>query len=60
VSSFWHWHGKEFSSKCTALKIEVTGPENTQFAGTSLHLSARKCSGWGSEGVNEVMVDSIL
>ena len=33
---------KELSSKRIALKLDVTGPENILFAGTSLHLSARK------------------
>ena len=26
----------------TALKVDVIGPENTLFAGASVHLSARK------------------
>ena len=49
---FWHWHVKGFSSKRIALKVDVTGPEDTLFAGTSLHLSAPKITGWGDEGVN--------
>ena len=40
--SFLHWHAKEFLSKCIALKVAVTGPENIQFAGASVHLSAGK------------------
>ena len=38
---FLHWHVKGFSSNHTARKVEVIGPENTLFAGTSVHLSAQ-------------------
>ena len=34
----WHWHGKGFSSKRTALIIDVIGPQN----GLSVQLLARK------------------
>ena len=39
---FSYWHVEERSSQHTALKVDVIGPENILFAGTSLHLSARK------------------
>ena len=35
----------------TALKVDAIGPEIILFAGASEHLSARKFTGWGSEGV---------
>ena len=41
--SFSHWHVEGFSSKHTALKVDVTGPENLLFAGVSVRLSAHKC-----------------
>ena len=37
---------KGFSSKHTALKVDVIGVENALFVGASVQLS-----GWGSEGV---------
>ena len=40
---------KEVSSKRVALKIDVIGPENVQFAGASVQPGI--CTGWGSEGV---------
>jgi len=39
------------SSQRIALKVDVIEPENILFAGTSLHLSARKLYRLGSEGV---------
>jgi len=52
LSSFSHWHAGKFSSKCTALKVDVIGPENIVFAGAIMHLSAWKFyRDWGSEGV---------
>ena len=40
-------------SKPTALKIEVTGPENIPFAGVSMHLSAPEILRAGSvKGLN--------
>ena len=49
---FLHWDVKGVSSKHTALKVDVIGPQNILFAGASVHLSARNFTGWGSEGVN--------
>ena len=40
MSPFSHWHVKGFSSKCLALKIDVTGPENILFASVSAHHSS--------------------
>ena len=37
-SAFSHWHVKGFSSKLTALKADVTGPENVLFAGASVQV----------------------
>ena len=39
---FSHRHVKGLSSQRVALKVDVIGPENIQFAGMSLHLSAQK------------------
>ena len=39
---FLHLHVKGFSSKRTALKVGVAGPENVLFGGASVHLLARK------------------
>ena len=39
---YLHWHVKVFSLKCTALKVDVIGPENIMFAGTSVQFSAPK------------------
>ena len=49
--SFSHWQVKGLSSRRTALKVDVIGPENVLFEGTFLHLSAGNLTGWGSEGV---------
>ena len=38
-------------SERTALKVDVTGPENILFAGVSVHLPVRNFNGWGSDGV---------
>ena len=42
LSSVSHWHVKGFSPKHIAVKVDAIGPENTLFAGVSVHLSARK------------------
>jgi len=42
---FSAWHVKGFSSKCIALKIDVTGPENGLFAGATVNHSARNFTG---------------
>ena len=47
------WHVKGLLSKRTALKADVTGPENRLFAVASLHHPARNFTCWGSEGVND-------
>jgi len=39
---FPHWHVKGFSLQRTALKVDVTGPENILLAGAAMHLSAQK------------------
>ena len=51
---------KELLSQCIALKVDVIGPENRLFGGTSLHLSALKFYRLGSEGVKLVRVDLSL
>ena len=38
LSSFWRRHEEGFLSQRTALKVDVTGPENTLFAGASFSL----------------------
>ena len=40
-SSFSYWHVRGFSSKRIALKVDVTGPENTLLAGAPVYNSAR-------------------
>ena len=43
LSSYSHRYVKGSPSDRIALKVDVTGPENILFAGTSMHLSAQKC-----------------
>ena len=38
---FSHWHVKGLSSKGTALKVDVIGPENVLVTVASVHLPAR-------------------
>ena len=42
TSSFLHWRMKEFSVERVTLRVDVIGPENMPFAGTSVQRSARK------------------
>ena len=46
---------KQFSSKCIAFKIDVTGPENILFAGASVHIQPENFKGWVSEGVKKAV-----
>ena len=63
LSSFSHWHVKGFSSKRTALKTDVVGPETDVVGPETRCLQELPCTiqpgnvtGWGSEGVKMALI----
>ena len=49
---------KGLSSKRTALKVDVIGPENILFAGISIYIfQPNNFTGWGGEGVKLTLSD---